>query len=158
MGLWTNLLDGLVSGAFAGGLAVLLTAPPRDLLPAFLCGAAGRLLRDEFVSWGVSVSWSTMIAAAGVVLLATALMRRRAVSPAVLISAVLPLGAATAIFNMLLSLMKIPALSGEELNKAAVALAANTSKAFIITLAVALGMCLGLMIVRFFERDHIVEV
>ncbi len=157
MELWTNVLDGLAAGGFAGGLAVLLTAPPRCIFPAFLCGAIGRLVRDEFIDWGLSNSWSTVIAAGVVVVLATALMRRHEVSPAVLVSAVLPLGAATAIFNMLFSLLQIPALTGEELNKAAVAFVGNASKAFITTLAVALGMCVGLVAVRFFERDEIAE-
>ena len=158
MELLTNLLDGLAAASFAGGLALLLTAPPRYLFPAFLCGGVGRLARDQFVSWGVSSNWSTFIASGIVVLLATAVMRRHKVSPAVLISAVLPLGAATAIFNMLFSLMQMPALSGEELNKAAIAFAANSSKAFMTTLAVALGMCSGLVIVRAFQRDEMIEV
>ncbi len=102
--------------------------------------------------------WATAIAAAIVVLVGFAVARRHGISPVVLISALLPLGAATAIFNMFFEVMKIPALGGDALSKAAVALASNASKAFITTLAIAVGVGASLTIVCLFKREETVGV
>ena len=107
MDLLAILMNSLWAGLFAGGLGILLTAPPRYIVPAFLCGFAGRFARDVFMSWGMSQNWSTAVAAAVVVLVAVAIIRRHVVSPVVLVSGVLPLGAAVAMFNAIIALMKV---------------------------------------------------
>jgi hypothetical protein len=79
------------------------------------------------------------------------------VSPVVLITGVLPLGAAAAMFNAIIELMKLSSLKGEALSEASVALSANMGKVFITSLAIALGLGTGIAIVRFFRREEVQE-
>ncbi len=154
MGLWAILINSLWAGFFASGLGVLLTAPPRYIVPAFLSGFAGRLVRDAFMSWGMSQNWSTAVAAAVVVLVAVVIIRRDVASPIVLITGILPLGAAIAMFNAIVELMKVSHLEGEVLRGSSVALSANLGKVFTTSLAIALGLTIGMGIVRFFRREE----
>ena len=151
------LMNSLWAGLFAGGLGILLTAPPRYIVPALLCGFAGRCVREMFMSWGMSQNWSTAVAAAVVVLVAVAIIRRHVVSPVVLVSGVLPLGAAVAMFNAIVELMKVSSLKGEALSGESVALSANMGKVFTTSLAIALGLAAGMAIVRFFRREEVQE-
>ena len=157
MDLLAILMNSLWAGLFASGLGILLTAPPRYLVPTFLCGFAGRLARDVFMSWGMGQNWSTAVAAAMVVLIAVAIIRRHLESPVVLVSGVLPLGAAVAMFNAIVELMKVSSLKGEALSGASVALSANVGKVFTTSLAIALGLGAGIAIVRFFRREEVRE-
>src|SRR5215218_972077 len=124
MDLWAILTDNLWAALFAAGLAVLLTAPVRYLVPTFLCGFIGRGVRDVCVGRGLDQNWAILLAATVVVLVAAAITRRNAVSPVVLICGVLPLGAAVAMFNMILALVRASSLTGPELAAASVALSA----------------------------------
>ncbi len=157
MDLLAISMSSVWAGLFSAGLAILLTAPPRYILPAFLCGFAGRLVRDVSMSWGMSQNWSTAVAAAVVVLLAVAILRRHAVSPVVLISGILPLGAAVAMFNTIIELMKVSSVKGEALSGSSVALSANVGKVFTTSLAIALGLGAGMAIVRLFRREEVWE-
>ncbi len=157
MDLLAILMNSLWAGLFAGGMGILLTAPPRFIVPAFLCGFAGRFARDVFMSWRMSQNWSTAVAAAVVVLVAVAVIRRHVVSPVVVISGVLPLGAAVAMFNAIIELMKVSSLKGEALSEASVALSANMGKVFTTSLAIALGLGTGIAIVRLFRREEVRE-
>lgn len=154
MDLSTILTNSLWAGLFAGGLSILLTAPLQYVLSALLCGFAGRCVRDVFMSWGLTQNWSTVIAAAVVVVVALTIIRGHVVSPVVLVAGVLPLGAAVAMFNAIIELMKVSFLSGEALNGASVALSANVGKAFTTTLAIALGLGVGMAIVQFLRRKR----
>jgi uncharacterized membrane protein YjjB (DUF3815 family) len=157
MDLLAIFMNSLWAGLFAGGMGILLTAPPRYIAPAFLCGFAGRFARDVFMSWGMNQNWSTAVAAAVVVLVAVIIIRGHVVSPVVLISGVLPLGAAVAMFNAIIELMKVSSLKGEALRGASVALSANTGKVFTTSLAIALGLGAGMAIVRFLRREEVRE-
>jgi uncharacterized membrane protein YjjB (DUF3815 family) len=157
MDIITMLINSLWSGLFAGTLGFILTAPVRYIAPTFFCGFVGRFARDLFTSMGVSQNWSTAIASAVVVLVAIAIIRRHEVSPVVLVSGVLPLGAAVAMFNAIASLMKVSYLSGEALSAASVALSANMGKVFTTSLAIAMGLAAGLAIVRLFSRGEVRE-
>jgi uncharacterized membrane protein YjjB (DUF3815 family) len=155
MDLLAMLMNSLWAGLFAGGLGILLTAPPRYLVPTFLCGFAGRLARDGFMSWGMGQNWSTAVAAAVVVWVAVAIIRRHLESPVVLVSGVLPLGAAVPMFNAIVELMKVSSFKGEALSGASVALSANMGKVFTTSLAIALGLGAGMAIVRLFRREEV---
>ena len=154
MDLLAILMNSLWAGLFASGLGILLTAPARYLVPTFLCGFAGRLARDVFMIWGMGQNWSTAVAAAFVVLVAVGIIRRHLESPVVLVSGVLPLGAAVAMFNAIVALMNLSHLEGEALSRASVALSANTGKVFTTSLAIALGLAAGIAIVRLFSRER----
>jgi len=154
----TILLNSLWAGLFATGLAVMLTAPVPYLLPSFVCAFVGRGLRDVCVGWGVGINWATVMAAAVVVLVAVAIIRRHRVSPVVLICGVLPLGAAVPMFNLIFSLMRISTATGEALDAASIALNANLGKVFVTSLAIALGLGAGMAIVRLFQAEDEVTV
>lgn len=158
MNLPAILMNSLWAALFAAGLGVMLTAPVRSLAAAFACGFAGRAFRDVCVGWGLSVNWSTVIAAAAVVLVAAAILRRYTVSPVVLICGVLPLGAAVAMFNLIFALMQISTAKEGALGDASVALSANLGKVFIISLAIALGLGAGMQFVRLFRDDEAAAV
>jgi len=147
-------VNALWAGLFAAGLAVTFTAPARYLVPAAVCGAIGRSLRDVCVELGLNVNWATVIAAAALTLLALAMTRRHQVAPVVLISAVLPLGAAVAMFDLIFALMRVSSAKGEALTTAALALSANAGKVFAISLAVAVGLAIGMAAERLLKRDE----
>lgn len=157
MDLSVIILNSLWAGLFAGGLGILFTAQHRYIAPAFLGGFAGRLARDALMSRGMSQNWSTAVAAALVVLVAAAIVRRHAVSPVVLISGVLPLGATVAMFNAIVDLIKVSSFKGEALSGASIALTANIGKVFTTSLAIALGLGAGMAIVRLFRREEVWE-
>ncbi len=146
-------MNSLWAGLFAGGQGILLTAPRRYVLSSFLCGFAGRFARDVFMSWGMSQNWSTAVAAAVVVLVGVAVIQRHVVSPVVVISGVLPLGAAVAMFNAIIDLMRVSSMKGEAISGASIALSANMGKVFTTSLAIALGLGAGIAIVRFLTRE-----
>lgn len=139
----------LWSGLFACSWAIILTAPARYVIPAFFCGFAGRFSRDLFMSWGLSQNWSTVVAAALVVLVAVVIIRKEEVSPAVLVTGVLPLGAALALINSIIGLMKVSSLKGEALAVESAAQSMNTAIVVTTSLAIAVGLAAGMAIVRF---------
>jgi uncharacterized membrane protein YjjB (DUF3815 family) len=155
MNLAPVIVNALWTGLFACMLGVLLTAPRRNLAATFLCGSAGRLARDVLVGAGMSLSWATVVAAALIVLLGVTIARSHRVSPVVLISSALPLGASAAVFHTTVGLMRIPALRGEELSRATVALSSNMATAFTITLAIAMGLTIGIALVRVARRSSV---
>jgi hypothetical protein len=99
-----------------------------------------------------------VVAAAVVVVVAVAIVRRHTVSPVVLICGVLPLGAAVAMFNLFFALRQVSSLQGEALGEASVALSANLGKMFTTSLAIAVGLAAGMAIVRLCRREEAVEV
>jgi uncharacterized membrane protein YjjB (DUF3815 family) len=149
------LVNSLWAALFSSGLGVILTSPPRALVACFLCGFAGRFVRDVATGWGLTHNWSTVIAATVVALLAMAIARHHRVSPVVLICGVLPLGASIAMFSMIVGLMKVASLKGDALIGASVALSADFGKAFTGTLAIALGLRAGMLIAQLLQREEV---
>lgn len=147
------LIGSLWAGLFASSLGVLFTAPARYIVPAFLCGFTGRWACDVLMGWGMSQNWSTAVAAALIVLVAVAVVRRHSAPPVVLVSSVLPLGAAGAMFKAIMDLMKISSLKGEALGQATVSFSANIAKAFTTSLAIAFGLAAGMAVVRLIEGE-----
>ena len=152
------LLNSLWAGLFASGLGVLLTAPTHYLVRNLLCGFVGRGMRDICMGWSLGQHWSTVIAAAVVVVVAVAISRRHTVSPVVLICGVIPLGAAVAMFNLIIALMRVSSAKGEALTRASVVLTASLGTVFTTSLAIAIGLGAGIAIVGLFRRDEGVAV
>lgn len=148
-------VDSLFAGLFSCSLGFLFTAPPRAAASTFVCGAAGRLVRGVLMGWGLSQNWSTLVAAAVIVLVAVAIIREHVVSPVILVSGVIPLGASVAMFNIIIELMKVSALQGEALNASSIALSANMGKLVITSLAIALGLGVGMVVVRLVKREAV---
>src|SRR5829696_9229245 len=142
----------LWAALYASGLAVLLTAPARYLVPTFVCGFIGRGARDVCLAWGMGFGWATVSAAVVVVLVAAAIIRRDAASPVVLICSVIPLGAAVAMFNLIFALMRVATVKDQDASAAAATLASSLGSVFITSLGIALGLAAGLAIVRLVRR------
>lgn len=149
MNFSTIAMNSVWAALFAAALALLLTAPARYLATTFLCGFVGRFVRDIFMGLGLTQEWSTVVAAAVIAVLATVIVRTERAPPVVLICAVLPLGAAVAMLNAIYELMRVSFLKGEALNAASIALSTNAGKAFTGTLAIALGLVVGMVVARF---------
>jgi uncharacterized membrane protein YjjB (DUF3815 family) len=157
MGLSTLLINSAWAGLFAIAAALLFTAPARFIMPTFFCGFAGRLVRDALIGAGAGPSWSTLVAAAILVLVATVFVRKHAAPPVVLLGGVLPLAGSISIVNATLDLMKLSSLEGEALAATAVSLSANIGKAFTTFLALALGLAAGLAAVRVIRGENFWE-
>lgn len=149
------LINSAWAGLFAGTLAILFASPPQYLPATILCGFGGRCVNDVLVAVGLDQNLSTAMAACAVVLVAAAVTRNHDASPVVLAAGVVPLGAALAMFNTIIALMKISSLSGEALNASSVALSANAGKVFTGSLAISLGLAAGMAVVRLLGRREI---
>ncbi len=140
-------LDCLWAGLFATAIAILLTCPRRHLVGTFVCAVVGRATRDLLVDGGMNQIWATVLAAAVIVPVGVAVIREHEVSPGILISGVLPLGAAVAIFETIAGVLRISTLQGQALEAAATKLSADAGKAFTVSLAIALGNGVGRAVV-----------
>ena len=152
------LMSSLWSGLLAAGLGVLFTAPRKYLVAAFVCGWVARCVRDLCVTFGVTHNWSTVLAAAVVVLLAVAIVQRHRVSPVVLICGVLPLSASVAVFNLIFALLRLSTAVGDARNEYSLAFTANLASAFTTLMAIALGVVGGMAVVRLAKREESVDV
>lgn len=146
------LMNALWGGFFAAGLGLLLTTPPQGLLPCFASGLAGRLARNLLIAGGLSQTASVVMAAIVCVLVTILLSRRPQLSPLAMITGVLPLGAAVPLFRSIHGILTLHRLQGDALNKAVVQLIANLSNVFTTTLAIVLGIWLGLLLLTALGR------
>ena len=154
-----QVVGNAIPAAFlAASLGILMTAPPRYLVATAVCGFAGRVTRDLLLESHMGIGWATLFAACVVVLLGAAVIRRSAVPPVVMVNGLLPLGAAGVTFDMILGFMRIPNLQGAALSAATVALVSSSAKAFMTYLALAVGMYLGMTLLRVVDRDSSPEV
>lgn len=149
------LINALWAGFFAAGLGLLLTTPPQGLLPCFACGLAGRLTRNLLIAGGLSQAASVLIAAVVCVLVTVLFSRRPQLSPLVMVTGVLPLGAAVPLFRSIYGILTLHGLQGEALNEAVVQLIANLSNVFTTTLAIVLGIWLGLLLMTALGRKDL---
>ncbi len=139
----------LWAGLFAAAMAIVFSAPLQALIPSFCAGFVARIARDWLVHIGASQNLATLAAAAAVVIVVAAtLVRRPGISPIVVLSGFVPLGAAKPFFAAIVGFLKISSLKGDALAAAPVALISNISIVFTTTLAIALGAALGVMIIQ----------
>lgn len=150
----TILVGGIWAGLFSACLGVFLTAPSRYVARLFLCGFAGKVARDLLIAWGLGQNLSTLFAAAVVVLVGVTILRGHKVSPVILVTGILPLGASVALFNAIVDLMRVSTLKGDALAAASADLSANLGKVFTGSLAIALGLMVGMLIVRSVRREE----
>jgi uncharacterized membrane protein YjjB (DUF3815 family) len=155
MGLASIVSDSLCAAVFATALGIRFTAPLQYLAPTFLAGFLGRLMHSALTAWGLGQDWATVLAAAAIVAVAVATTRRHRVPPIVLICGVLPLGAASSVFRAVFEVLRASSAAGEALEAAALAWTANASRAFTGTMAIALGLGVGMTIARLFDREQI---
>lgn len=146
------LINAFWAGLFAAGLGVLLTTPPQGLLPCFACGLAARLVRNLLIAGGLSQAVSVAMGALVCVVVATLFSRRFHLTPLAMVTGVLPLGAAVPLFRSIHGILTLHRLQGDALNAAVVQLIANLSNVFTTTLAIVLGIWLGLLLLTALGR------
>ena len=146
------VVSGLLAGAFAAALAVMFTAPPENIVPAFACGLVTWIVRGGLVASGLGVGWATVLASVAAVLVAAAATPRHVVTPVVLISAVFPIAAGVAVFNAIIALFRVSTATGVALQEASATLSANIGKAFSTFVAIAVGLQIGSTIIRSARR------
>lgn len=157
MNLESILLDGLWSALFATAMSIRNSTPYKYILPTFISSVLAVLTRDSMEHYGISTNWSTLFAAFMIVISSGIIIRSQKIPPVVMVCAVLPLWASVSMFNLLNDLRRVSLLSGDDLNKAAIDLTANTAIVFIITVSIALGFAAGLSILRLIFRRESVE-
>jgi uncharacterized membrane protein YjjB (DUF3815 family) len=158
MDITPMLLNSIWAGLFAAALAVVLTAPPQAIVPSLLCGFAARLIRNVLVGWGLSSSTAVVVAAATCVLLGLALTsRRRSFSVIAIVTGVLPLGAAVALFNSIKGILNMSSLKEQALVTASAQLSANLSAVFTTTFAMVLGIGVGFLIARLLKWKSVLQ-
>lgn len=142
------VLNSLLAGVHASAIAVVFTAPRAYLLPTLVCGFGARLVRDGSIAAGISPPWATLLAAATAVFIAVTVTPRRAVPPVVLVAAVVQLGAGSAVFSVIIELLRVSTLEGPELADASIRLTSSLGRAFTSFVAIALGLQLGITLTR----------
>ena len=148
------LLNGLCGAAFAAAMAIVFTAPGRYVVPSFFCGLSAQIVRGLLTTGGMNVGGATLIASAVAVIAAVAVTPRHIVVPGVLIAGVLPLGAGAAVFHTITQLVRISSAQGAALNDASMIMMANLGRAFTTLVAIAVGLQIGIVLVRPVLRRH----
>jgi uncharacterized membrane protein YjjB (DUF3815 family) len=147
MDIGSVLADSIWSGVFAAALGIGLTTLPKALAPSFVCGFAARLVRDLLIANGVSLAVSVAVAAASCVVVAAVAVRRQPnLSMIALVTGVLPLGAAVALFDLIENVVALATLKGSALTQPTLQLAADFGVVVITTTAIALGILVGFVI------------
>jgi uncharacterized membrane protein YjjB (DUF3815 family) len=141
------LADSIWAGVFAAALGVGLTTLPKALAPSFICGFAARLVRDLLIGSGVSLPVAVAAAAACCVVVGAAFVRSQpTLSMIALVTGVLPLGAAVALFDLIENVVALATLKGPALTQPTLQLAADFGVVVITTTAIALGLLIGFVI------------
>ncbi len=155
MDIRSVLADSLWSGVFAAALGIGLTTLPQALAPSFVCGFAARLVRDLLIGSGISMAVSVAAAAASCVVVAAVAVRRQPnLSMIAMVTGVLPLGAAVALFDLIENVVALATLKGSALTQPTLQLAADFGVVVITTGAIALGLLAGLVITTPLRRAH----
>ena len=121
--------------------------------PAFV-GASSRVSRETRSSEREWISnWATLIAATLVIFVAALLIRRPVVSPVVMVSALLPLGAALPFFRAIADFLSIPSMTAERLALLPQTMLSNLGKVFTTTVAIGVGVSVAIYVVRALRRE-----
>jgi hypothetical protein len=147
------LSDGAWAGLFAAAMAIVSAAPYSGLLPSFCGSFVARFARDALVAAGVDLNWATLIAAALVIFVAAVLIRRPVVSPVVMVSALVPLGAALPFFRAIADFLRIPSMTAEGVALLPQTMLSNLGKVFTTTVAIGAGASVAIYLVRALRRE-----
>ena len=142
------LVDGLWAALFAGAFGILLTTPPGDVLPCVLAGFIGRVVVGGAGWLGATASWSTVLATVAGGVVASLQRRGSKQAPVAIVCGVIPLGAAVDVFRTIVGLLRLPAVEGAGLEASAVELVVDGARAFTTTLAIAVGIASGMVLLR----------
>ena len=147
MDVANELANAAWAGVFAAALGIGLTTLPNALAPSFTCGFVARLVRDLLLAQKVSLAVSVSAAAAACAIVAALLVRQqRNLSMIALVTGVLPLGAAVALFDLIANVVALSTLQGAALTQPTLQLAADFGIVVITTAAIALGLLIGFVV------------
>jgi uncharacterized membrane protein YjjB (DUF3815 family) len=144
-----------LAGLFAGAMSIIFAAPSRAVLPSFCAGFVARLSRDALVAAGADVILATLVAAVLVGLIGEALVRRRIGSPVVVVSALVPLGAALPLFRVIVDFLRISSLPAAKLALLPQAMLSDLGRVFTTTAAIGLGVFMAAYAGRFMRRESL---
>lgn len=147
------LTNSLWCGLFACCMSILNSTPYKYIIPTFICGFTGIVVRDLLENAGLSANWATLFSAFMIVIIAGAVIRSKYIPPVVLICAILPQWATVAMFNFLNDLRKVSILSGEQLTNTTIQLTANFASLVIISLVIAIGFAIGIAVLKMIYRE-----
>jgi uncharacterized membrane protein YjjB (DUF3815 family) len=149
------LTVGCWAGLFAAAMSIIFVAPSSALLPSFCAGFVARLSRDALIAAGWDVNLATLIAAALVGLVGEASIRRQVGSPVVVVSALVPLGAALPLFRVIVDFLRIPSMPAAKLAFLPQAMVSDLSKVLTTTAAIGLGVSLSVYVIKAVRRESL---
>ncbi len=150
MNLISLVVDSIWAGLFAGAMSIVFSAPYSALFLSFCGGFVGRLVRDILLQQGASAAVATLIAAAMVVMVAALMRRRPGISPVIIVSGTLPLGAAGAFARAIVDFLRISSLTDQKASAVPLALVSDLSTVFKTTVAIGIGISVAVYAVRLF--------
>jgi uncharacterized membrane protein YjjB (DUF3815 family) len=144
----TPLHNGFWAALFAAALALSFTAPARVLPVVLIAGFAGRFSRDALMQLDLLLPMATVLGALAATALALIAAREPASVPVAAVTAVLPLGPTTLVFNALRAVFEVFAADPAVATAAAADFTTNTLRAFVVVAAMAIGTALPLLVSR----------
>jgi uncharacterized membrane protein YjjB (DUF3815 family) len=142
------LRNGLWAASYSTAIAVALTAPGRALPVVLAAGFAGRFSRDLLVAFNVSMPIATVVAALLATTIAIKASRDSVSVPVAAVTAMLPLGPTSIVFNAIRSAFDVFAGDPAVAAAAAATFTVNSLKAVIIVGAMAVGIAIPLLVAR----------
>jgi uncharacterized membrane protein YjjB (DUF3815 family) len=148
MDLLPPLQNGLWAGLFSASLALVFTAPVRSLPVVLAAGFAGRFSRDLLLELDVTLPMATGLAAFAATALAIWASREPAAVPVAAVTAVLPLSPTTIVFSAFLAAVNVFAADPAVAAASSADFTTNSLRAFVVTLAMAIGSSIALLVSR----------
>lgn len=140
-------------GLFAAAMSIIFAAPTRAMLPSFVAGAVARLSRDTLLGAGANINFAILVAAALVCLVGEVAIRRQIGSPVVVVSGLVPLGAAAPFFRTIVDFLRISSMAPDKLAQLPQAMLSDLSKVFCTTAAIGIGVSLTVVATRALRRE-----
>jgi len=150
MNLTSLAADSIWAGLFAGAMSIVFSAPYSALFLSSCGGFVGRLVRDILLQCGAGANFATLIAAAMVVMVAALMLRRPGMSPVIVVSGILPLGAAGAFSRAIVDFLQISFLTEQNASAVPLALVVNLSTVFTTTVAIGVGISVAVYAIKLF--------
>lgn len=148
------LHDAVWAGVLATALACIFTVPRHALPIAALGGFSGRLVRDLLTGQRVGLVPAAFFAAVVVTFIAIWLAPRRHLKPVVAMSALVPISASVAAFQVVREGLHLADASPtQDVNQTAALFAAHLTTLVSVTFAIALGFMLPWSIWRRLHDD-----
>lgn len=147
------LTEGVWGGLFAAAMSIIFAAPSRAMLPSFCAGVVARVSHDALIGAGAGVNFATLVAAALVCLVGEIAIRRNIGSPVVVVSGLVPLGAAAPFFRTIVDFLRIASMPADRLASLPQAMLSDISKVFCTTADIGIGVSLVVYLTKVLRRE-----